>query len=111
MKHNFWRVLALAVLATGLLFFLAGRFNVISTGLGTILLLLLLTERPAWRAPVIDRCAWAAIFGLILLLAVGRLLEPLWAWLPFHFARELLVSWLVLSLPGWWAGRSPASAD
>ena len=71
MKHNFWRVLALAVLATALLFFLAGRFNVISTALGTILLLLLLTERPEWEAPTIDRCAWAAVFGLILLLAVG----------------------------------------
>ena len=111
MKHNFWRVLALAVLATCLLFFLAGRFNVISTGLGTILLLLLLTERPEWGAPAIDRCAWAAIFGMILLLAVGRLLEPIWERLPFLFARELLVSWLLLCVPGWWAGRAPASGD
>lgn len=108
MKHNFWKVLALAVLATALFFFMAGRFNVISTGLGTILLLLLLTERPERGAPAIDRCAWAAIFGLILLLAVGRLLEPVWTQLPFHFGRELLVSWLLLSVPGWWAGRSPA---
>jgi hypothetical protein len=111
MKHNFWKVLALAVLATCLYIFLAGRFNVISTVLGTILFLLLLTERPVWGAPTIDRCAWAAIFGLILLLAAGRLLEPIWAWLPFHFSRELLVSWLLLSVPGWWAGRSPASGN
>ncbi len=111
MKHNFWKVLALAVLATVVFFLMAGRFNVISTGLGTILLLLLLTERPEWRAPVVDRCAWAAIFGLILLLAVGRLLEPVWAALPFHFGRELLVSWLLLSVPGWWASRSPASGN
>ena len=111
MNHNFWRVLALAALATALFFFLAGRFNVISSGLGTILLLLLLTERPAPGAATIDRCAWAAIFGLILLLAIGRLLEPIWAQLPFHFGRELLVSWLLLSVPGWWASRSPATGD
>lgn len=111
MRENFWRVLALAVLATGLYFILAGRFNIISTGLGTILLLLLLTERPDWEAPIVDRCAWAAIFGLILLLAVGRLLEPIWTQLPFPFGRQLLVSWLLLSLPGWWAGRSPASGN
>ena len=111
MKQNFWRVLALAVLAAALFFFLSGRFNVISTGLGAILLLLLLTERPEWRAPAIDRCAWAAIFGLILLLVVGRLLEPVWAALPFSFAREILVSWLLLSGPGWWLGRSPAAGD
>jgi hypothetical protein len=111
MKHNFWRVLALAVLATGLLFFLSGRFNVISTGLGTILLLLLLTEKLERGASTIDRCAWAGVFGLILLLAVGRLLEPIWAQLPFHIARELLVSWLLLCVPGWWAGRSPATGE
>lgn len=111
MRENFWRVLALAVLATGLFFIMAGRFNVISTGLGTILLLLLLTERPDWEAPIVDRCAWAAIFGLILLLAVGRFLEPIWARLPFYFGRELLLSWLLLSVPGWWAGRSPASGN
>ncbi len=111
MQHNFWKVLALAVLAASLFFFLAGRFNVISSGLGTILLLLLLTERPAPGAPTVDRCAWAAIFGLILLLAVGRLLEPIWAQLPFRFSRELLVSWLVLCVPGWWAGRSPANGN
>jgi len=109
MKHNFWRVLALAVLATAVYFLMAGRFNVVTTALGTILLLLLLTERPVWEASAIDRCAWAAIFGLLALLAVGRLLEPVWAALPFHFGRELLASWLLLSLPGWWAGRSPAS--
>ena len=80
MKHNFWRVLALAVLAAALFFFLAGRFNVISTGLGAILLL-----------------------------AAGRLLEPLWAALPFGFSRELMLSWLLLSVPGWWLGRSPAA--
>lgn len=108
MKRNFWRVLALAVLAAVVYFLTAGRFNVITTGLGTVLFLLLLTERPVWGAPAVDRLAWAAIFGLILLLAVGRLLEPLWAALPFRFGRELLVSWLVLSIPGWWAGRSPA---
>ncbi len=106
MKNNFWRVLALAVLATGLFFFLAGRFNVISTGLGTILLLLLLTEKPERGASTIDRCAWAAIFGLILLLAVGRLLEPIGERLPFYFSRELLVAWLLLCLPGWWLSRS-----
>ena len=111
MKHNFWRVLALAVLATVVYFLMAGRFNVVTTALGTILFLLLLTERPEWRAPKIDRCAWAAIFGMILLLAVGRLLEPIWAQLPFLFSRELLVSWLLLSLPGWWVGHSPARAD
>ena len=111
MKHNFWRVLALAVLATVVYFLMAGRFNVITTGLGAILLLLLLTERPEWRAPTIDRCAWAAIFGLILLLAAGRFLEPVWAALPSQFGPELLVSWLLLSLPGWWAGRTPASGD
>ena len=109
MKHNFWRVLALAVLAAALFFLLAGRFNIISTSLGVILLLLLLTERPEWRAPAIDRCAWAAIFGLVLLLAAGRLLEPLWRALPFGFNRELLVSWLLLSVPGWWVSRSPAT--
>ncbi len=31
--------------------------------------------------------------------------------LPFHFGRELLASWLLLSLPGWWAGRSPPSGN
>lgn len=111
MRENFWRVLALAVLATGLFFVMAGRFNMVTTALGTILLLLLLTERPHWEAPLVDRCAWAAIFGLILLLAAGRLLEPVWVRLPFHFGRELLVSWLLLSVPGWWAGRSPASGN
>ena len=111
MKHNFWKVVALAVLATVVLFLLAGRFNFITTTLGTILFLLLLTERPVWGAPVVDRCAWAAIFGLILLLAVGRFLEPVWAALPFHFGRELMASWLLLSLPGWWVGRSPPSAE
>jgi hypothetical protein len=111
MKHNFWKVLALAVLAAVVYYSTAGRFNLITTGFGTILLLLLLTERPVWEAPVVDRCAWAAIFGLIALLAVGRLLEPVWAALPFPFGRELLVSWLLLSLPGWWAGRSPASGN
>ena len=109
MKHNFWKVLALAVLAAVVYFLMAGRFNVITTGFGTILFLLLLTERPVWEAPAVDRLAWAAIFGLLLLLAVGRLLEPVWAALPFHFGRELLVSWLLLSIPGWWAGRSHAS--
>lgn len=108
MKHNFWRVLALAVLATVVYFLMAGRFNVITTVLGTILFLLLLGERPEWRAPVVDRCAWAAIFGLLLLLAAGRLLEPIWDWLPFPLTHELLVSWLLLSVPGWWAGRTPA---
>ena len=111
MKQNFWRVLALAVLATVLFFLMAGRFNVVTTGLGTVLLLLLLTERPDQGATTIDRCAWAAIFGLILLLATGRLLEPIWVWLPFHFGRELLVSWLLLCVPGWWAGRSPATGS
>lgn len=108
MKDSFWRILALAVLAGVVYFLMAGRFNVITTGLGTILLLLLLTERPAAGAPAIDRCAWTAIFGFILLLAVGRLLEPLWAALPFGFSRELLISWLALSLPGWWVARRPA---
>lgn len=108
MKHNFWKVLTLAVLATAVYFLVAGRFNVITTALGTILFLLLLTERPAREAPTVDRLAWAAIFGLILLLAVGRLVEPLWAALPFYFTRELLVSWLVLSIPGWWVGRTSA---
>ena len=111
MKQNFWRVLALAVLAAGLFFFMAGRFNVVTTGLGTILLLLLLTERLDRGAPTIDRCAWAAIFGLILLLATGRLFEDLWVRLPFHFGREMLVSWLLLCVPGWWAGRSPATGS
>jgi hypothetical protein len=111
MKHNFWRVLALGVLATGLIFLLGGRFNFISTTLGTTLLLLLLTERPHWAAPAIDRCAWAAVFGIVLLLAAGRLLEPVWAALDFPPTREVLVSWVLLSLPGWWAGRSPASED
>ncbi len=106
MKHNFWKVLALALLAAVVFYLMAGRFNVISTAFGTILFLLLLTERPEWGAPTIDRCAWAAIFGLILLLAAGRLLEPIWARLPFYFGRELLVSWLLLCVPGWWAGRS-----
>jgi hypothetical protein len=106
MNENFWRVLALALLATVVFFLMAGRFNVITSVLGSVLLLLLLTERPAPQAPAIDRCAWAAIFGLILLLAAGRLLEPLWVQLPFYFGRELLVSWLVLSLPGWWLSRS-----
>ena len=109
MKQNFWRVLALASLATVVYFLMGGRFNVITTGLGTILLLLLLTERLDREAPTIDRYAWAAVFGLILLLAAGRLLEPVWARLPFHFGRELLVSWLLLCLPGWWVGRSPAT--
>jgi hypothetical protein len=109
MRHNFWRILALAVLATAVFFLLAGRFNVISTVLGTILLLLLLSERLEPGAAVIDRCAWASVFGLILLLALGRLLEPVWFRLPFFFGRELLVSWLVLSLPGWWASRTPAT--
>lgn len=111
MQHNFWRVLALGVLATGLLFFLAGRFNFISTSLGVTLLLLLLTERPRWAAPAIDRCAWAAVFGLVLLLAVGRLLEPLWAALPFSAAREILASWALLSVLGWWAGRRQPSEE
>ena len=111
MQENFWRVLALAVLAAVLYFLLAGRFNVISTALGTVLLLLLLTEKPAWQAPAIDRAAWSAVFGLILLLAAGRLLEPVWAALPFHFSRELLVSWLLLCLPGWWASRSRPTGD
>ena len=111
MRHNFWRVLALAVLATTVYYLLAGRFNVVTTGLGTILLLLLLTEKPAWGAAVVDRCAWAAIFGLIALLAVGRLLEPVWAALPYRFGQELLVSWLLLSLPGWWLGRSRPSGE
>ena len=111
MKHNFWKVLALAVLATVVYFLMAGRFNVITTVLGTILFLLLLTERPVWEAAAIDRCAWAAIFGLVLLLAVGRVLEPIWDALPFHFTRELLASWVLLSIPGWWAGRSPASGN
>lgn len=111
MKQNFWRILALAVLATGLIFWLAGRFNVISTGLGTILLLLLLTERPEWQAPTIDRCAWSAVFGLILLLVVGRLLEPVWALLPLNFSRLLLGSWLLLSVPGWWLSRTPATGN
>jgi hypothetical protein len=110
-KHNFWRVLALAVLATYVLFLMAGRFNVITTGLGTILFLLLLTERPEGGAPAIERAAWAAIFGLILLLAVGRLLEPIWARLPFYFGRELLVSWVLLCVPGWWVARSPATGS
>lgn len=109
MKHNFWRVLAVAVLATTVYFLMAGRFNVVTTVLGTILFLVLLTEKPAWGAPVVDRCAWAAIFGLVLLLAAGRLLEPIWAALPYYLGRELMVSWVVLSLPGWWVGRSPAS--
>lgn len=109
MKRNFWRVLALAVLAAVVYFQMAGRFNVITTGLGTILFLLLLTERPEWGAPAVDRAAWAAVFGFLLLLAIGRLLEPIWAALPFRFGRELLVSWLVLSVPGWWvAASSPA---
>ena len=108
MKHNFWKVLALAVLAAVVYFLMAGRFNVVTTALGAILLLLLLTERPEWRAPTIDRCAWAAIFGLILLLAVGRFLEVVWAALPFQFGRELLASWLLLSVPGWWLGRTSA---
>ncbi len=111
MRDNFWRVLALAVLATWLLFFLAGRFNLISTALGTILLLILLTERPVWGASVIDRCAWASVFGLILLLAVGRMLEPIWVALTFQPGREMLISWLLLCVPGWWAGRSPATGD
>ena len=111
MKHNFWKVLTLAVLATAVYFLMAGRFNVITTALGTILFLLLLTERPVWEAATVDRLAWAAIFGLILLLAVGRLLEPIWAALPFRFGPEMLVSWLLLSIPGWWAGRSPASGN
>lgn len=111
MKHNFWRVLALGLLATGLMFLLRGRFNFITTALGTTLLLLLLTERPHWAAPAIDRCAWAAVFGLVALLAVGRLLEPVWAALGFTMTREVLVSWALLSVAGWWAGRSPVSEE
>ena len=99
------------MLATVVYVLMAGRFNVFTTVLGIILLLLLLTERPEWQAPTMDRCAWAAVLGLILLLAAGRFLEPIWAALPFHFGRELLVSWLLLSVPGWWLGRTPATGN
>lgn len=111
MKHNFWRVLALGMLATGVMILLHGRFNFISTALGITLLLLLLTERPHWAAPAIDRCAWAAVFGIVGLLATGRLLEPVWAALSFPPTREVLASWVLLAVAGWWAGRSPASED
>ncbi len=101
MRDFYWKVLAVTALAIAVLFLLSGRFNAISSMLGAILLFLLLAARPPARPAWAERGAWAAAFGLILLLTIGRLLEPLWELLPIFYTRKILLSWLVLSAAGW----------
>ncbi len=105
MHDPFWKTLAVGVAAAVLLLILGGRFNLVSTIFGSSLALLAFSIRLDPGARLAERGAWATVAGLCLLLAVGRLLEPVWEAVPMVLNHELVASWAALSVAAWFLAR------
>ncbi len=105
MHHAFWKILGAGVAAAVLLLTLGGRFNLVSTIFGTSLALLALSIRLEPGAGMAEQAARATVAGLCLLLAVGRLLEPVWKVVPLVLNHELVASWAALSVAAWFLAR------